>query len=325
VHHTPSRPPPATRRLATRLLAALTRALRLTGRGSQPRRSRWALAAACGFVATVAILVPVVLPSVSADGEPSVSLDASAAGSTDDPGTPLVQLGVDGNGSSAAPAADDPGTPDPSTVPGGTAGGAGDAPLDLPGADDAGAPTTSAEQSADASTDVPAGTSTGTSPSATPGSASSRAPTGTGTGTAPVSTAPTSAPAAVAAASGDPSAESQVLALVNQQREAAGCGDLTADAGLTALARAHSADMRDRGFFDHTNPDGLSPFDRAARAGVTLLAENIAYGQADAAAVMTDWMNSPGHRTNILNCSYSRIGVGVADGSGGPWWTQDFA
>jgi uncharacterized protein YkwD len=116
-----------------------------------------------------------------------------------------------------------------------------------------------------------------------------------------------------------------VLALVNVQRAAAGCGALTADPGLAALARAHSADMRDRHFFDHVNPDGLDPFQRAAKAGIVAHAENIAYGQPDPAAVMDAWMNSAGHRANILNCDLTRLGVGVAEGPGGPWWTQDFA
>lgn len=116
-----------------------------------------------------------------------------------------------------------------------------------------------------------------------------------------------------------------MLALVNQERAAAGCGALVADDGLAGVARAFSADMRDRNFFSHTDPDGRTPSDRGDRAGVTVLAENIAYGQPDPAAVMTAWMSSEGHRANILDCAYSRIGVGVAYGPGGPWWTQDFA
>jgi uncharacterized protein YkwD len=140
------------------------------------------------------------------------------------------------------------------------------------------------------------------------------------------------APAAVAAGAPAPAApagatadEAAVLQLVNVQRSAAGCRALTWDARLTALARAHSADMRGRHFFDHSNPDGLSPFDRAAAAGITTMrAENIAMGQPTPAAVMTAWMNSPGHRANILDCSLRTLGVGVADGAGGPWWTQDF-
>ena len=116
-----------------------------------------------------------------------------------------------------------------------------------------------------------------------------------------------------------------MLALVNAERAAAGCGPLKADAALAAVARAHSADMRDRGYFAHTNPDGVDPFARARAAGVTYArAENIAQGQPDAAAVMAAWMGSDGHRKNILNCSLGSLGVGVATGSGGPWWTQLF-
>jgi uncharacterized protein YkwD len=155
-------------------------------------------------------------------------------------------------------------------------------------------------------------------PAPAPGAAPAPAPAAEAPAAAP---APAPAPAEPA----DPSAEGQVLALVNVQRAAAGCGALTADPALAALARAHSADMRDRHFFDHVNPDGLDPFQRAAKAGIVAHAENIAYGQPDPAAVMDAWMNSPGHRANILNCDLTRLGVGVAEGTGGPWWTQDFA
>jgi len=117
----------------------------------------------------------------------------------------------------------------------------------------------------------------------------------------------------------------QVLALVNQERAAAGCRPLAADSRLAAVAAAHSADMRERGFFDHVNLAGLSPFDRAEAAGVSARAENIARGQGDAAAVMDAWMDSAGHRANILDCGLTRLGVGIADGGGGPWWTQLFA
>jgi uncharacterized protein YkwD len=131
--------------------------------------------------------------------------------------------------------------------------------------------------------------------------------------------------AAGAAAPAAPGDEGQVLTLVNQQRAAAGCPALRADGALATLARVHSADMRDRGYFSHDSPDGLSPFDRARVAGVTTMrAENIAMGQATAAAVMTSWMNSPGHRANILNCDFKTLGVGAYFGTGGPWWTQDF-
>ena len=137
---------------------------------------------------------------------------------------------------------------------------------------------------------------------------------------------PEPAPVAQAAAAPvDPTAEAAVLALVNEARVDAGCGALTADPALAAVARAHSADMRDRDYFSHTSPEGLSPFDRAERAGIDYSrAENIAFGQADATAVMEAWLESPGHRANILDCELTKLGVGVAEGPGGPWWTQLF-
>jgi uncharacterized protein YkwD len=116
-----------------------------------------------------------------------------------------------------------------------------------------------------------------------------------------------------------------VLALVNEARAGAGCDAVTADGGLAGVARGHSEGMRDRDFFGHTDLDGRSPFDRAAQAGVTnARAENIARGQRDAAAVVEAWLASPGHRQNILNCSYRTMGLGIATGTGGPWWTQMF-
>ncbi|MDK0522530.1 CAP domain-containing protein [Streptomyces sp. ML-6] len=121
------------------------------------------------------------------------------------------------------------------------------------------------------------------------------------------------------------SAQAAVLALVNQERSKVGCSPLTASSPLASLAQDFSEDMAARGFFDHTDPDGRSPWDRASKAGVKgLAAENIARGQADAQAVMDAWMDSPGHRANILNCDYKTLGVGVHQGSGGPWWTQEF-
>lgn len=123
----------------------------------------------------------------------------------------------------------------------------------------------------------------------------------------------------------DASARTEVLALVNQERAKVGCSPLSTSAPLTSLAQNFSEDMAARGFFDHTDPDGDTPWDRAAQAGVQGLgAENIARGQADAKAVMEAWMNSEGHRENILNCDYKTIGIGVHEGSGGPWWVQNF-
>ncbi|MEV5510967.1 CAP domain-containing protein [Streptomyces orinoci] len=117
----------------------------------------------------------------------------------------------------------------------------------------------------------------------------------------------------------------QILSLVNAERAKAGCRPLRADHRLTSLAQSFSNDMARRGFFDHTDPDGRSPWDRAARHGVRNLGgENIARGHPDAHTVMEAWMRSAGHRQNILNCEYRTLGVGVRKGPGGPWWTQDF-
>jgi uncharacterized protein YkwD len=120
-------------------------------------------------------------------------------------------------------------------------------------------------------------------------------------------------------------AEAQVLTLVNRARGKAGCSALRSNTALADLAGAFSAAMADEGFFSHTDPQGRTPWDRAAKAGITDLGgENIARGQPDAKAVMDSWMASPGHRANILNCSYRTTGIGVQFGAGGPWWTEDF-
>ncbi|MFK4547701.1 uncharacterized protein YkwD [Streptomyces tendae] len=121
-------------------------------------------------------------------------------------------------------------------------------------------------------------------------------------------------------------AEAQVLALVNEERAAAGCSPVTANDKLTRAADDYSDVMANSGVMSHTGPDGSTMASRVEAAGYqwSTLGENIARGQADAASVMDSWMNSPGHRANILNCSFKELGVGVHFGDGGPWWTQDF-
>jgi RNA polymerase sigma factor (sigma-70 family) len=141
------------------------------------------------------------------------------------------------------------------------------------------------------------------------------------------SSTPTTTPLAAPQVTSPPSGTvAQVVALVNEERAKAGCGALTEDPRLEKAAQGHSDDMAARGFFDHTNPDGADPGQRITAAGYkwSTYGENIAQGQQTPAAVMESWMNSPGHRANILNCSFKDIGVGVHKGSGGPWWTQDF-
>ncbi|AWZ09844.1 hypothetical protein DRB89_41730 [Streptomyces sp. ICC4] len=126
--------------------------------------------------------------------------------------------------------------------------------------------------------------------------------------------------------SGESGAESAVLSLVNKERAAAGCGALTANAKLSAAARTYSDTMARSGVMSHTGPDGSTMTTRVEAAGYgwSRLGENIARGQADAAAVMKAWMNSPGHKANILNCDFREIGIGLHQGDGGPWWTQNF-
>lgn len=135
---------------------------------------------------------------------------------------------------------------------------------------------------------------------------------------APRSTAP--------GGSGGGTLAQQVVSLTNAERAKNGCGALTVDSRLQAAAQGHSEDMIARNFFDHTDPGGRSPGDRITAAGFrwSTYGENIAYGQRTPAAVMSAWMNSSGHRANILNCRFRNIGVGVALKSGTPYWTQNF-
>jgi uncharacterized protein YkwD len=121
--------------------------------------------------------------------------------------------------------------------------------------------------------------------------------------------------------------EDAVTQLVNQERAKAGCSPLRTDERLRTAARAHSADMARQNYFSHVSKDGSSFVDRIARAGyprASAAAENIAYGYATAADVVKGWMNSDGHRKNILNCTYKAVGVGLAYRGKLPYWTQDF-
>jgi uncharacterized protein YkwD len=122
-----------------------------------------------------------------------------------------------------------------------------------------------------------------------------------------------------------------VLDLTNQERAKAGCGPLRTNKSLIQAAEAHAADMVAEHYFAHDSLDGRSPFDRMKAAGFRggAMAENIAVGYTSAASVVKGWMNSPGHRANILNCSYTMIGIGYDSGQVKPdWgngsWVQDF-
>ncbi|MEU3519892.1 CAP domain-containing protein [Streptomyces sp. NPDC006654] len=119
--------------------------------------------------------------------------------------------------------------------------------------------------------------------------------------------------------------EDVVVTLVNRVRAQHGLSRLRTDGHLRSAARAHSEDKARRGFFAHVSPDGHSPADRMRRHGCTRPGgENIAVGQRRATAVMEAWLNSPGHRANLLNPDFATIGVGVHIGSRGHWWTQNF-
>lgn len=108
-----------------------------------------------------------------------------------------------------------------------------------------------------------------------------------------------------------------MIALVNSERAAAGCGPLKEDAQLRTAAQGHSDDMAQRDYFSHTDPDGGDPGKRTTAAGYrwSTYGENIAMGQQTAQQVMDAWMKSQGHRENILNCSFKDIGVGIHQGS----------
>ncbi|WP_020138630.1 CAP domain-containing protein [Streptomyces sp. 351MFTsu5.1] len=119
----------------------------------------------------------------------------------------------------------------------------------------------------------------------------------------------------------------EVVVLTNRERTGAGLPPLAADPCLAQAAQAYSTDMAARAFYSHTSPEGTQPWDRAAAAGSTRrsIGENIACGQRSAAEVVEGWMNSPGHRANILKPGFTHIGVGFAGGGpAGTYWTQLF-
>lgn len=137
----------------------------------------------------------------------------------------------------------------------------------------------------------------------------------------PAEPAGTPAASDAAAPSG---AVAEVLALVNKERTAVGCPALTVNEKLTKAAQDHSEDMAAHSNMSHTGSDGSDPGQRITRAGYqwSTYAENVAYGYDTAAKVMEGWMNSPGHKRNILDCNVKEIGIGLAQP--GQYWTQDF-
>jgi uncharacterized protein YkwD len=112
-----------------------------------------------------------------------------------------------------------------------------------------------------------------------------------------------------------PNLEAQMLEMVNQERTSRGLKPLKADPELTEVARQHSADMFARGYFSHYTPEGIDPFQRMQAADVRFrtAGENLALAPTLQIA-HTGLMNSPGHRANILNPNFGRVGIGIMDG-----------
>ncbi|MCY8143245.1 CAP domain-containing protein [Bacillus haynesii] len=118
--------------------------------------------------------------------------------------------------------------------------------------------------------------------------------------------------------------EKEVVELTNAERKKQGLKPLTLDEKLSKVARTKSQDMKDNNYFDHNSPTYGSPFDMMKKFGITYrtAGENIAKGQKTPQEVVKAWMNSEGHRKNIMNPNFTHIGVGyVKDGN---YWTQQF-
>lgn len=132
-----------------------------------------------------------------------------------------------------------------------------------------------------------------------------------------ISTSPTPSPSQT-------NFENQVLTLINTERSKQGLPALVMDENLRSAARLKSSDMRQNNYFSHTSPTYGSPFDMLKHLGISYqaAAENIAQGYSTPQSVVEGWMNSPGHRANILNRTYTHIGVGYD--ATGHYWTQLF-
>ncbi|MEU4741950.1 CAP domain-containing protein [Actinosynnema sp. NPDC023658] len=176
---------------------------------------------------------------------------------------------------------------------------------------DPGTPATTTEASS--SPETTTGTTTTTTTETTTTTAQTTTTTPPETSAKPTTTTP---PA-------DVPQTQQVVALVNEARDLAGCKPLKVDDRVVAAAQAHSTDMAERDYFSHTTPEGVDFAQRMRAAGYPNPGgENIAMGQRSAEQVMKAWMNSDGHRRNILNCGFTTIGVGLD--TRGWYWTQNF-
>ena len=120
--------------------------------------------------------------------------------------------------------------------------------------------------------------------------------------------------------------ELEVIRLVNEERKKEGLAPFTHSAELSKVARAKSQDMADNNYFNHTSPTYGDPFTMMKSFGIKYrtAGENIAKGYFSAESVVNGWMNSSGHRANILNPSFTKIGVGYVNANGTTYWTQQF-
>ncbi len=118
----------------------------------------------------------------------------------------------------------------------------------------------------------------------------------------------------------------QILTLVNAERAKAGVDPLTLSTEVSSVAQVKSDDMAKNGYFDHNSPTYGSPFDMLSEFGVSYrtAGENIAKGQQTPEAVMKAWMNSSGHKANILSPNFKQLGVGYSANNGSPVWVQMF-
>ncbi|MFD7154934.1 CAP domain-containing protein [Kribbella sp. NPDC059898] len=166
---------------------------------------------------------------------------------------------------------------------------------------------------------------------ATPTGKPTGKPSSTPTKTRTTEPSPSDTPQPPVGGGGTNAQERQVLDYTNQIRQQQGCGPLKLDSALVEAAGKHASDMVRRHYMDHTNPDGQDPGDRMAAAGYkgSTWGENIAAGYDTAQKVVAAWMQSDGHRKNILNCRYTSIGIGYDPGQvrsdyGPGSWVQDF-
>jgi uncharacterized protein YkwD len=297
--------PPLSARLAVlaRRARALLGLVRLPRLGHRSRRLGFGLAFTVLLTGLV-LAVPVVsgAGSGSSTGATPVALDAATTSSARSQSQePVVVMGVDGQGgaptaSSSAPSAGSSTTrvKTPQT----------DSAASQAAADAADLPASSASKAAGSATSAaaaaPAATSSQSSSSSATASAS--AASSSASSSSASSSAPRSAPSPVE--NGD--VETQLGALVALARGEAGCAGSDVDTGLADLARAHSAEMKKDG--------ALAPLDHDAR-GV------VANGETDPNVVVTGWLADPAARATLLDCSATKLGVGVANGHNGPWYT----